>query len=614
MHIVMIMEGSWIYNLFFGSGVAHSLLIIAIVVAAGVFLGHFKLKGLTLGTTWVLFVGIVMSHFGLRADPGVLSFVKDFGLILFVYAIGLSVGPNFFSSFKKGGLSLNMWALMIVFLACLCTYIIHEVTGTPLLTMVGVMQGAVTNTPGLGAAQQTVTDMLSASSVDDVAASVVSSASASVVSSASASVVSSASAGVASAASADVATAAADLVGDLSLGYAVAYPLGVVGIILSILVLKMIFRVNVKTETQKLDSRDSAKIAQPRVLTLEVVSGSLADGKSVLDFHNSCGFNFVLSRIRRKDMAVEIPTSKTVLAAGDRVRAVISGNDLPKAVPAFGKEIKNMGEQDWSVLDKHLIAKRIYVTKRSVDGRTLESLAIRRDYGVSVTRLLRTGIEIVPTPNTIIFVGDILVAVGSHEDVEKVASLLGNSQKKLYAPRIAPIFFGIALGILLGSLPIYIPGMPQTVKLGLAGGPLIVAILLSYFGHRVGFETYTTQSANLMVREMGLCLFLAAVGLGAGENFVETLQGGGYRYVLYGFLITVLPLLAVGVLARVFSKTNYLTLMGLIAGSTTDPPALAFASETSGNSYPALGYATVYPLSMFLRVVAAQILTLIALS
>ena len=603
MHIVMIMEGSWIYNLFFGSGVAHSLLIIAIVVAVGVFLGHFKLKGLTLGTTWVLFVGIVMSHFGLRADPGVLSFVKDFGLILFVYAIGLSVGPNFFSSFKKGGLSLNMWALMIVFLACLCTYIIHEITGTPLLTMVGVMQGAVTNTPGLGAAQQTVTDMLSASSVDDVAASVVSSASASVVSSASASV-----------ASADVATAAADLVGDLSLGYAVAYPLGVVGIILSILVLKMIFRVNVKTETQKLDSRDSAKIAQPRVLTLEVISGSLADGKSVLDFHNSCGFNFVLSRIRRKDMAVEIPTSKTVLAAGDRVRAVISGNDLPKAVPAFGKEIKNMGEHDWSVLDKHLIAKRIYVTKRSVDGRTLESLAIRRDYGVSVTRLLRTGIEIVPTPNTIIFVGDILVAVGSHEDVEKVASLLGNSQKKLYAPRIAPIFFGIALGILLGSLPIYIPGMPQTVKLGLAGGPLIVAILLSYFGHRVGFETYTTQSANLMVREMGLCLFLAAVGLGAGENFVETLQGGGYRYVLYGFLITVLPLLAVGVLARVFSKTNYLTLMGLIAGSTTDPPALAFASETSGNSYPALGYATVYPLSMFLRVVAAQILTLIALS
>lgn len=598
MHIVMIMEGSWIYNLFFGSGVAHSLLIIAIVVAVGVFLGHFKLKGLTLGTTWVLFVGIVMSHFGLRADPGVLSFVKDFGLILFVYAIGLSVGPNFFSSFKKGGLSLNMWAMMIVFMACLCTYIIHEITGTPLLTMVGVMQGAVTNTPGLGAAQQTVTDMLSASSVDDVAASVVSSASASVVSSA----------------SADVATAAADLVGDLSLGYAVAYPLGVVGIILSILVLKMIFRVNVKTETQKLDSRDSAKIAQPRVLTLEVVSGSLADGKSVLDFHNSCGFNFVLSRIRRGDMAVEIPTSKTVLAAGDRVRAVISGNDLTKAVPAFGKEIKNMGEQDWSVLDKHLIAKRIYVTKRSVDGRTLESLAIRRDYGVSVTRLLRTGIEIVPTPNTIIFVGDILVAVGSHEDVEKVASLLGNSQKKLYAPRIAPIFFGIALGILLGSLPIYIPGMPQTVKLGLAGGPLIVAILLSYFGHRVGFETYTTQSANLMVREMGLCLFLAAVGLGAGENFVETLQGGGYRYVLYGFLITVLPLLAVGVLARVFSKTNYLTLMGLIAGSTTDPPALAFASETSGNSYPALGYATVYPLSMFLRVVAAQILTLIALS
>ncbi len=576
------MHESWINNLFFGSGVAHSLLIIAIVIAAGVVIGHFKVKGLTLGTTWVLFVGIIASHFGLRADPAVLSFVKDFGLILFVYAIGLSVGPNFFSSFKKGGLALNGWAALIVAGACLCAYIIHEVTGTPLLTMVGVMQGAVTNTPGLGAAQQTVTDVLGQAAAQGMADS-----------------------GAASAGS---------LVEDLSTGYAVAYPLGVVGIILSMLLLRFIFRINVKTEGQKLDAKDASKIAQPQVLTFEIVSGCKADGVSVLDLHGSCGFNFVLSRLRKKDLSVEIPSSKTVLNAGDRVRAVVSKKDFSKAVRIFGKVIENMGEQDWNVLDKDLIARRVYVTKRNVDGRNLEDLAIRRDYGVSITRILRTGIEIVPMPNTEIFVGDVLVAVGSHEDVEKVARLLGNSQKKLYAPRIAPIFFGIALGILLGSLPIHIPGMPQAVKLGLAGGPLIVAILLSYFGHRIGFETYTTQSANLMLREMGLCLFLAAVGLGAGENFAQTLSDGGYRYVLYGFLITVLPLLAVGILARIVSGTNYLTLMGLVAGSTTDPPALAFASETSGNSYAAIGYATVYPLSMFLRVVAAQVLTLLALS
>ncbi len=552
---------------------AHSLIIIAIVIAAGVVLGNFKVKGLTLGTTWVLFVGILLSHFGLRADPQVLSFVKDFGLILFVYAIGLSVGPNFFSSFKKGGLALNGWAFLIVFGACLCAWLIHKITGTSLLTMVGVMQGAVTNTPGLGAAQQTVTDSFAA----------------------------------------DAASASA-MVEDLSLGYAVAYPMGVVGIILSILIIRFLFRIKLERESQLLDAKDSAKIAQPTVVTLEIVEGSLAAGKTVLALHEVCGFDIVLSRIRRKDLSVEIPTSKSVLYAGDRVRAVVSKNNLSKAFGVFGRAIENMGDEDWNILDKNLVARRVYVTRRSVDGKTLESLAIRHDYGVSITRILRTGIEIVPKPNTEIFVGDVLVAVGSQEDVEKVAKLVGNSQKRLYRPRIAPIFFGIALGILLGSLPIHFPFMPQAVKLGLAGGPLIVAILLSYFGHRVGFETYTTQSANLMIREMGLCLFLAAVGIGAGENFVSTLSSGGYLLVFYGVLITTVPLLAVGILARLISKTNYLTLMGLMAGSTTDPPALAFASETSGNSYPAIGYATVYPLSMFLRVVAAQIMTLLALS
>ena len=567
------MEASWIHNLFFGTGVAHSLIIIAIVIALGIVLGNFKVKGLTLGTTWVLFVGILLSHFGLRADAQILSFVKDFGLILFVYAIGLSVGPNFFSSFKKGGLALNGWAALIVVGACICAWAIHKITGTSLLTMVGVMQGAVTNTPGLGAAQQTVSDIMASAGPD-----------------------------------------ASAMVEDLSLGYAVAYPLGVVGIILSMLAIRFLFKVSMEKETQKLDARDSAKIAQPTVVTLEVVEGGKAAGKTVLDLHKVCGFDIVLSRIRRKDLSVEIPTSQTVLNVGDRVRAVVSKNNLAKAFEIFGRAIENMGDEDWSVLDKHLVARRVYVTRRGVDGKTLENLAIRHDYGVSITRVLRTGIEIVPKPNTEIFVGDVLVAVGSQEDVEKVANLVGNSQKRLYRPRIAPIFFGIALGILLGSLPIHFPGMPQAVKLGLAGGPLIVAILLSFFGHRVGFETYTTQSANLMIREMGLCLFLAAVGLGAGENFVETLSGGGYKLVLYGFLITIIPLFVVGILARLVSKTNYLTLMGLIAGSTTDPPALAFAGETSGNSYPAIGYATVYPLSMFLRVVAAQILTLLALS
>lgn len=572
---------SWIYKIFMGEGVAHSLLIIAVAISLGIFLGsRLKFKGISFGSAWVLFIGIILSHYGMKLNPTVLSFVKDFGLILFVYAIGLSVGPNFFQSFKKGGVTLNMWATLIVILACLIAYIIHRITGTSLITMVGVMQGAVTNTPGLGAAEQTVSDVLTQAQ---------------------------------SSAATNVAELAAQKE-SLGLGYAVAYPLGVVGIILSIVIVRYIFGINLQSEEKKLNDASESIIKQPQVFTVEVSENSALVGKSLQTFHSVCAHNVIISRLMKTDGSVEIPSSKTIISPLDKMMIVTSKDHVDEVIAIIGKRIKDMDVVEWDHLNRNLISKRITVTKSSVNGKTLRSLNIRSQYGVNITRVLRAGVDFVAQPNTEIYVGDTLVAVGDEEGIEKLSSLIGNSLKKLYKPKLSPIFLGIALGVLLGSLPIKFPGMPQTIKLGLAGGPLIVAILLSHFGPKIKIASYTTQSANMMLSELGISLFLAAVGFGAGENFIETLLSGGYKYVAYGVVITILPLLIVGVLAQLISKINYLTMMGLLAGSTTDPAALAFSSESSGNSYPAIGYATVYPLTMFLRVLAAQIMILIALS
>lgn len=570
---------SWLYNLFLSDGVAHSILILAIVITVGILLGKLKVKGIGLGATWVLFAGLTFAHFGMSINPVMLSFAKDFGLILFVYAIGLSVGPNFFSSFKKGGLALNMWAALIVLLACLCAYIIHLVTGTSLITMVGVMQGAVTNTPGLGAAEQTVSDILASGTVAPEAA--------------------------------ESFRAAGN---SLGLGYAVAYPLGVIGIIGSMLILKVLFKVSYASEEKKLDDESGAEIDSPEIFSVEILPGSVMDGVAIKDLRSVYKHHIIISRIAKTDGKVIIPSSEGVLKAGYKARMVTSKKYMEEVIPLFGKKISGMGDHEWGTLEKQLVSKRILVTKAQVNGRSLGELNVRRDYGVSITRILRAGIAIVPKRSTDIFVGDTLVAVGDREGVENLSELLGNTPKNLHKPQLAFIFLGIACGVLLGSVPIKIPGIPQTIKLGLAGGPLIVAILFGYFGHKSHFAMYTTQSANLMLRELGISIFLAAVGLGAGGDFVETLVSGGYKYVGYGVIITIVPLMIIGIIAKLCTKLNFLTLMGIVAGSTTDPPALAFSGDVTGSSYPLISYATVYPLSMFLRVLMAQIMVLIAMS
>ncbi len=560
---------SWFGNLFMNQGVAHAVIILSIVITLGVLLGKVKVGGISLGVTWVLFVGIILSHFGLRIEPVTLGFVKDFGLILFVYSVGLAVGPNFVSSFKKGGLALNGWATLIVLLGCTCAYVIHRITGTSLITMTGVLYGAVTNTPGLGAAQQTVAD----------------------------------------------ATGAADP--SLAIGYAMAYPLGVLGIIFSMLILKSIFKVKIEKETEKLESGSSTKMTAPRIVTVEIsdssVNGNVVNGKTIEQLHSINHKHFVVTRLCRPNGTVVLASPSTILNAGDRMLIVAADSEADEIATSMGK-IVNMDIKEWESLDKSLISKRVLVTKASINGRTIGQLDLRTAYGVNVIRILRSGVDIVATPNIALQVGDTLVAVGSESGIKQMSEVMGNSLKRLWQPNVAAIFLGIALGVLLGSLPFKFPGMPQPVKLGLAGGPLIIAILIGHFSNRIHFPTYTTESANLMLREIGICLFLAAVGLGAGEKFVDTLVNHqGYMLIGYGVIITLVPLLLVGILARLVTKTNYLTLIGMIAGSTTDPPALAFSGEIAGNSYPAVGYATVYPLTMFLRVLTAQILIFIAL-
>lgn len=560
---------SWFGNLFMNQGVAHAVIILSIVITLGVLLGKVKVGGISLGVTWVLFVGIILSHFGLRIEPVTLGFVKDFGLILFVYSVGLAVGPNFVSSFKKGGLALNGWATLIVLLGCVCAYAIHRITGTSLITMTGVLYGAVTNTPGLGAAQQTVAD----------------------------------------------ATGAADP--SLAIGYAMAYPLGVLGIIFSMLIIKAIFKVKIDKETENLESGSSVKDTAPRIMTVEIsdssVNGNVVNGKTVEQLHSINKKHFVITRLCKPNGSVILASPSTILNAGDRMLIVASDSEVEEIASSMGN-IVDMDMKEWERLDTSLISQRILVTKASINGKTIGQLDLRSAYGVNVIRILRSGVDIVATPKIALQVGDTLVAVGSQSGIKQLAEVMGNSLKRLWQPNVAAIFLGIALGVLLGCLPFKFPGMPQPVKLGLAGGPLIIAILIGHFSNKIHFPTYTTESANLMLREIGICLFLAAVGLGAGEKFVDTLVNHqGYLLIGYGVIITLVPLLLVGILARLVTKTNYLTLIGMIAGSTTDPPALAFSGEIAGNSYPAVGYATVYPLTMFLRVLTAQILIFIAL-
>lgn len=546
---------NWLQELFFGNGVAHSILMMALVIASGIMLAKIRIKGISLGVTWILFMGIAFSHFGMRVDGEVLHIFKEFGLILFVYSIGMQVGPGFFSSFKKGGMQLNMLALGIVFTGVLTTYIIYLITDLPITTMVGIMSGAVTNTPGLGAAQQANMDI---TGIDNP---------------------------------------------DIATGYAVAYPLAVVGIILTVLAFRYIFRVDMAKEESDAHGQEDLKSAA-RQLSLHMTNPSL-DGMKVGDIHDLIKRNFVISRIRLADGTVKMVNADTVLHVGDDILVITSQAATPAISAFIGKET----ELDWQHSNPQLISRRILVTKPEVNGKHLTQLRLR-SFGVSITRVNRAGIDLVATPALTLQIGDRVTVVGTANAISEVEKLLGNSLKRLNHPNLFPIFIGIVLGVIVGSIPFMFPAIPQPVKLGLAGGPLIVAILVSRFGYKFKMVTYTTMSANLMLREVGITLFLACVGLGAGETFVDTVVNGGYKWVAYGVIITVLPLFIMGFIGRKALKLNYFTLSGLLAGSMTDPPALAYANDMAGNDIPAVGYATVYPLTMFLRVLCAQLMIL----
>ena len=552
----------WFSNLFFGTGIAHSIFVLALAIAIGIFLGaKLKFKGITLGITWILFCAIACSHFGMRLDPLVESFAKDLGLILFVYSIGLQVGPGFFSSFGKGGLQLNLLAAGIVLLGCVTAYVIHLISGTDIATMTGVLFGAVTNTPGLGAAQQTYQDLT----------------------------------GIANP--------------DIASGYAMAYPLGVVGILFSLLVLRWIFRVQLDKEEEQVKAE---KGEEQQVASFDMkLTNPQIEGIRVRDLKLLTHVNLVVSRLLDIHGVESMPDADTILHVGDRVRFVGDAKN-ERTIMLLGEKT----EVAWDEKEKnmHLISRHIVVTKQKMNGRRIGDLKVRAAYQITITRIRRAGIELLATPDLILQLGDRLTVVGEQEAVDKVAKVFGNSTKKLDAPNLASLFFGIILGVALGSIPFALPGLSQPFKLGIAGGKLIIAILMGAFGTKWHLVTYTTSSANLMIREIGISLFLAAVGFGAGGSFVDTLLDGGYVWIGYGVIITLLPLLLIGFIARKGYKLDYFTLMGLIAGSTTDPPALAYAtSQSSANDRAAVAYSTVYPLTMFLRVLTGQLMILLFL-
>ena len=553
----------WINELLWGSSVGHAILLLSIVIALGIQLGKVKIFGISLGITMVLFVGILLGHLGFQANPVVVQFFKEFGLILFVYSVGMQVGPGFFSSFRKGGVTLNMLACGVVFLGVISALAIHYITGIPIPTMVGILSGAVTNTPGLGAAQQAYTDMTGA--VNDT----------------------------------------------IALGYAVAYPLGVIGIILSMILIRYLFRVSFDKETKQLNEEADSATNGAIPISLVVKNPALF-GHTVIEFSKLLEHReFVISRIMPKGTnKISLVAGNTVLNEGDKIFVITVEHDVEIIKTFVGPEI-NMDRKQWIPAESQFVSRPILVTRPEINGKQLGSLQLRRLHGINVTRVSRAGLDLVATPHLVLQVGDRLMVVGSELAVDKVADTLGNSMKRLNEPNLVSIFFGILLGVVLGSLPITFPGIPQPIKLGLAGGPLIVAILISRFGYRYHLVTYSTQSANFLLRELGITMFLACVGLSAGEGFVDTIVNkGGFAWIGYGFIITFLPLMIIGCVGRYFYKLNYFTLMGLLAGSTTDPPALAYSNQTAGNDAPAVGYATVYPLTMFLRVLTAQLMIL----
>lgn len=555
----------WLINLFTTTdSVAHIVLLYAIVIAVGVYLGKIKIGGISIGVTFVLFAGIAAGHIGFTAPTNILSFLQEFGLILFVFMIGLQVGPGFLESFRKGGITLNLLSTVMVVLNVIvmfaCYYIFFD-TSDPknLPMMVGTLYGAVTNTPGLGAANETLYSIFDKGEVPQIAS-----------------------------------------------GYACAYPLGVLGIIGATIAIKYIFGIKLEKEEEELakEEEDNDDV-KPHFMDLEVTNLYL-EGKTLAQVHNFLNRDFVCSRILH-DGHVSIPNGSTIFHIGDKLFVVCAENDAEAIIAFIGPTIN----VDWKKQDEPMVSKRILVTRSSINGKTLGQMHFSSAYGVNVPRVTRQGMDLFAIPSLSLQVGDRIMVVGPEDAVNRVAAVMGNSIKRLDAPNIATIFVGVFIGILFGSIPVAIPGIPVPIKLGIAGGPLIIAILIGRYGYKVHLVTYTTTSANMMLREIGLMLFLASVGIKAGDGFLETvIQGDGVKYVYTGFLITIIPILIIGIIARKKYKFNYFTIMGMIAGTYTDPPALAYANSICSKEAPSIGYSTVYPMSMFLRIFTAQIIVL----
>ena len=550
------MDFSWLTSLL-GPGnesLASTLVLYSFVIAAGVFLGKLKIGGVSLGVTFVLFVGILMGHFGYIVNPEVLKFVREFGLILFIFSIGIQVGPGFFSSFKEGGVRLNMLAVLGILLNVAIVLIIYYVQGgsTSIEALVGVMSGAVTNTPGLAAAQQ--------------------------------------------------AAGTTEAINTMAMGYAAAYPLGVCGIIGAMFLIKALFRIKTADEIKAIETEAENSMKKPDMVSIEVTN-PLLDGKTLRQILDIVQFDFVISRLMDKDGKIVIPVSKTVVHTGDKLYVVISAKDTERFEMLIGPEC----EVDWDeCTPSQVVSRRIVITKSEYNGVALGALRLHSGYQLNATRVNRAGVDLLAAPNLRLQMGDRITVVGDINDIDRLANKLGNSMRRLNEPNLITIFIGIMFGIIVGSINVGF-GM----KLGLAGGPLVVAILLSRFGYKFKLVTYTSSSASLLLRELGICLFLASVGISAGSGFAEAVfNTTGMWWVIWGFVITVVPLITVGLIARGRDKINFLTIMGLFSGGCTDPPALAYANNSTGNDAPAVAYSTVYPLTMFLRVVATQALIL----
>lgn len=549
------MNLSWLTELL-GPGntsLASTLVLYSFVIALGVFLGKLKVGSVSLGVTFVLFVGILMGHMGYVVDANVLKFVREFGLILFIFAIGIQVGPAFFSSFKKGGIRLNMLAVSCIVLNVAIVLTIYFIDGnTNINALVGVMSGAVTNTPGLAAAQQAVQENANA----------------------------------------------VDAINTMSMGYAAAYPLGVCGIIGAMFLIKALFKIKIDKEVKAMEEENEKLQSKPNFVSIEVTN-HLINGRSLRELHDIIQCDFVISRLMDQSGNIIIPTSQTQIRVSDKLFVILSVSDTARFESVVGPEV----EMDWEeVTPSRVVSHRIVITKSQYNGVALGSLRLHAGYQLNATRVNRAGVDLIASPDLRLQMGDRITVVGDLNDIDRLANRLGNSMKRLNEPNMITIFVGILFGIIVGSIE-----LPFSMKLGLAGGPLVVAILLSRFGYKFKLVTYTSSSASLLMRELGICLFLASVGISAGANFAETVfNPTGMWWVIWGFIITFVPLVIVGCVARGIYKINFLTIMGMFSGGYTDPPALAYANNATGNDAPAVSYSTVYPLTMFLRVVAAQ--------